>query len=234
VGDVRSPEGFVAALRAAHDPAELTAVLRRTGPDDEAIGMRMRDVFATARAATAMPLDDVAVLLDSEVYEVRLGALCILDFRARARRVDTAERERLYRLYLDRHERITTWDMVDRAAPSTVGGWLTGRDPAPLHELAAAADPLRRRTAITAPLWFVRYGGPDDLAALFPIAAALAADREPVVSSAVGIALKHAGGRDPRAVVEFLREHGSALPRPALRSAVAKLAPADRERLLDG
>jgi 3-methyladenine DNA glycosylase AlkD len=224
---------FVAQLRAAHDPAQLPAVLRRIGPGDEAIGMRMRDVFTTAKAATGMPLHEVVGLFDSPVYEVRLGALCILDFRARSRRIDDAERKHLYRAYLDHHDRITTWDMVDRAAPSVVGGWLTGRDPAPLHDLAAAPDPLRRRTAITAPLWFVRYGGADDLAALFPVAAALAADPEPVVSNAVGIALKHAGGRDPHAVVHFLEEHGSALPRPTLRAAVGKLGPADRERLLE-
>lgn len=125
-----------------------------------------------------------------------MGALCILDFRAKARRANDVERERLYRLYVDHHDRITTWDMVDRAAPSVVGGWPLGRDPAPLHELAGDLDPLRRRTAITAPLWFVRYGRPDDFAALFPLAAALVDDPEPVVSSAVGIALKHAGGRD--------------------------------------
>lgn len=224
--------GFVAALHEAHDPAELPAVRRRIGPADEAIGMRMRDLFAAAKAASSMPLPEVDGLFDSPVYEVRMGALCILDFRARSRRVTDAERDELYRLYLDRHDRITTWDMVDRAAPSVVGGRLLGRDPAPLHRLAAAPEPLRRRTAITAPLWFVRYGGPDDLAHVFPLAAALAEDPDPTVGAAVGIALKHAGGRDPGAAVAFLDAHGSALPRPVLRAAASKLPVADRDRVL--
>ena len=218
-------EGLVAALHAAHDPAELPKVLRRVGPGDEAIGMRMRDLFDAAKSASAMPLDEVAGLFASPVYEVRLAALCILDFRAKARRIGDDEREQLYRLYLDHHDRITTWDMVDRAAPGVVGSWLLGRDPAPLHELAGAADPLRRRTAITAPLWFVRYGGPGDLPAVFDLAARLATDREPVVTAAVGIALKHAGGRDPGAVEEFLAGPGAALPAPARRAAAAKLRP---------
>ncbi len=47
--------------------------------------------------------------------------------------------------------------MVDRAAPRVVGGYLASRDLAPLHELAASAAPLRRRTAITAPL-LTSYG----------------------------------------------------------------------------
>ncbi|GAA4875977.1 hypothetical protein GCM10023203_27770 [Actinomycetospora straminea] len=223
---------FVAALHAAHDPAELPAVRRRVAAGDEAIGMRMRDLFAAAKAHASMPLDEVDGLLDSPVYEVRMGAFCILDVRARARRVGDDERDELYRLYLDRHDRITTWDMVDRAAPSVVGGRLLGRDPTPLARLAAAPEPLRRRTAITAPLWFVRHGGPDDLAHLFPLAATLAGDPEPSVSAAVGIALKHAGGRDPEATSAFLATHGPVLPRPVLRAAVSKLPPADRDRLL--
>ncbi len=55
--------------------------------------------------------------------------------------------------------------MVDRAAPSVVGGYLIGRSCRPLHALAAAEDPLRRRTAVTAPLWFVRRGDEADFAA---------------------------------------------------------------------
>lgn len=186
-------------------------------------GMRMRDLFDTARAAMAMPLSEVESLFGHPAYEVRLGACCILDFRARAKRTDDAERRRLYDLYLDHHDAIDDWGMVDRAAPSVVGGYLLGRSKEPLHELAASADPIRRRTAVTAPLWWIRHGGAADLAEVFPLAAVLAADREPVVSNAVGIALKHAGARDPDAVVAFLDQHAGAMARPAVRLARAKL-----------
>jgi 3-methyladenine DNA glycosylase AlkD len=161
-----------------------------------------------------------------------LGAVCILDFRAKDRHADDAERERLYRLYLDNHDRITTWDMVDRAAPSVVGGYLLGRSAAPLHDLAAAREPLRRRTAITAPLWFVRYGDAADLRTVFALAAVLAEDPDPVVHNAVGIALKHAGTRDPDAVVAFLDRHASTMPRAAVRYAVAKLDAGSRVRFV--
>jgi 3-methyladenine DNA glycosylase AlkD len=216
-------DDFVAALRRHRSPAELPLIEKRLGPGDQAIGMRMRDVFATAKEALAMPLGEVERLLADDLYEVRLGALCILDFRARARSIDAAGRERLFALYVAHHDRITTWDMVDRAAPSVVGGHLLGRSCAPLHELAASDDPLRRRTAMTAPLWFVRYGSDADLAQVFPLAAVLAADPDPLVHLAVGIALKHAGGRDPDAVRAFLAEHEPVMARAAVRSARAKL-----------
>ena len=120
--------------------------------------------------------------------------------------------------------------MVDRAAPRVVGGFLAGRDPAPLFELAASPEPLERRTAITAPLLYTRAESADDLATGFAVAAVLATDPDPVVHNAVGTFLKHAGERDRAALLAFLDEHAATMPRPAVRLAVAKLDPADRAR----
>jgi hypothetical protein len=49
-----------------------------------------------------------------------------------------------------------------------VGGYLLDRPRDPLYELARSADPLRRRTAMTAPLAFIalKYAGQADEAAL--------------------------------------------------------------------
>lgn len=134
----------MAALRAASSPDQRRLIEQRLGPDDETLGIRMRDLFDAARNAKAMPLDEVEGLFASRLYEVRMGAVCILDFRAKAPRVDDAERERLYRIYLDRHDRITTWDMVDRAAPSVVGGHLAGRSAEPPTVHFAASIGIRR------------------------------------------------------------------------------------------
>jgi 3-methyladenine DNA glycosylase AlkD len=212
--------------------SELDVIRKRVAPGDDVIGVRMKDLFDTAKVAQHMPPDQLEALFASDLYEARMGALCILDFRARARRATDADRRGWYELYLRHLDRITTWDMVDRAAPSVVGGYLLGRSTEPLVELARAAQPLRRRTAITAPLWFVRYGTDDDLRALFPIAGLLARDPDPVVHKAVGIALKHAGGRDAAAVERFLAEHAEQMPRAAVRSAVDKLPPDVRTRFV--
>ena len=125
-------------------------------------------------------------------------------------------------MYLARHDRITTWDMVDRAAPRVLGGWLVGLSKDPLRELAAAPEPLRRRSAITAPLFCVVTDDADLVAVGFELAARLAGDPDPVVHNAVGIFLKHAGTRDPAALFGFLDAHAAAMPRPGA-------APGDRE-----
>ena len=229
MADELTAEALTNALRAEGSAADLANVRDRLPPDDEAFGLRMGTLFATAKRYTGMPLDEIDRLLDHPAYEPRMAAFCILDFKARRRLTDDQRRE-LYDLYLRRHDRITTWDMVDRSAPRVVGGYLTGRSKAPLLELAGSDEPLRRRTAITAPLYFVRAGTDEDIADSYPIAGELAADPEPVVHNAVGIFLKHAGSRDQQTLVDFLDEHAESMSRAAVRLAAEKLPPDVRQR----
>src|SRR6476619_1132874 len=86
----------------------------------------------------------------------------------RARTTDD-ERRAMYELYLRRHDRINTWDLVDRAALHVVGRYLEGRDRAPLYELARSEAPYERRTAIVATMYYLR-AGTDDSADTFAIA----------------------------------------------------------------
>ena len=216
-------------LEGLQSDSELAKVRRRLDPGEAAIGIRMGDLFATAKAHTDLELAEVDRLLDHPAYEPRMAAMCILDFKAR-RRLDEAGRGELAGMYLRRHDRITTWDMVDRAAPRVLGGSLAGRSMVPLYDLAASPEPLRRRSAVTAPLFFVITDDVDGVATGFELAAALAGDPEPVVHNAVGIFLKHAGSRDPQALHRFLNVHAAAMARPALRLATEKLDPTERAR----
>jgi 3-methyladenine DNA glycosylase AlkD len=181
-------------------------------------GMPMRDLFDTARAATWIPEADLDALFADPSYEARLAACCILDFRARAQLGDLGLRD----LYLRHHDRIDDWGMVDRAAPRVVGATLTGGPYDLLHELAASPDPLRRRTAMTAPLWFVKQGTDADVEAGLDVAETLHADPDPLVHKPVGIYLAYAGERLPGRFAAFLDAHGAAMPRPALRIAMRK------------
>jgi len=222
---------LVEELRRLAADGEPRPPAERLAPGEKAFGLRMGDLFTVAKAYRGVTLDEVDALLDHPAYEARLAAFCILDFKARTRLSDE-ERRALYELYLRRHDRITTWGMVDRAAPRVVGGYLAGRDLTPLYELAAAPTPLRRRSAITAPLYFVKSGGSADLAGGFDLAGRLATDPEPVVYNAVGIFLKHAGGRDVDSLRRFLDTHAATMPRAAVRLAIEKLDPDDRNRCL--
>ncbi len=58
----------------------------------------------------------------------------------------------LYELYLRRHDRVNNWDLVDRAAPHVVGGYLMERDRKPLYKLARSRDPWERCAAMPRPM----------------------------------------------------------------------------------
>ncbi|GAA2745577.1 hypothetical protein GCM10009868_27570 [Terrabacter aerolatus] len=218
---------MLAELEAEHSDEALASVRRRLDPDEEALGVRMGTLFAIAKRHTGLPLTEVERLLAHPAYEPRLAALCVLDFKARRKRIDGHGRGTLARTYLGHHDRITTWDMVDRAAPRVIGLWLVGRDKQVLRDLAGSPDPLRRRTAMTAPLGLLDT---PDVEVGWELAAQLATDRDPLVHKPVGIFLKHAGSRDQDRLVGFLEEHASDLPRPAVRLAVEKLPPELRAR----
>ncbi len=181
-------------------------------------GMRMRILFDTAKAATWILPDELETLFAEPSYEARMAAFCILDFQARKRLGDP----RLRDTYLRHHDRIDNWGMVDRAAPRVIGATLTGGPYDLLHELATSPDPHRRRTAMTAPLWFVKYGDDTDVEAGLAIAEVLHPDPDPIVHKPVGIYLAYAGDRLPVRLTEFLDQHGRAMPRAAYRIAIRK------------
>ena len=187
------------------------------------LGVRMGDLFRIAEQHAGMPLSHVYRLLDEPPYEPRMAAFCILDFQVRAPKVTDDERRDRYDLYLARHGAIDAWDMVDRAAPRVIGGYLRDRPRDVLFELAASPDPLRRRTAMTAPLFYTRPRHPEGLVDLFRLAELLLDDRDPLVSKPVGIALKHAGGVDPDGLRAFLSRNGERMSAAAVRAASSKL-----------
>ena len=127
-------------LEAMHDPSVPTSADFATGLEQMTTGGRapaMREVFALAKTLTDMPLGEVRHLLASDEHLHRVGAVSVMDFRARRRRVTDEERAALYELYVGEHDLINTWDLVDRAAPHVVGGYLHDHDRTPLYELHA-------------------------------------------------------------------------------------------------
>jgi hypothetical protein len=190
----------------------------------------MREVFALAKTLSDMPLGDIRVLLASDDHLHRVGAVSIMDFRARRRRVTDEERAALYELYVGEHDLINTWDLVDRAAPHVVGGYLQDRDRAPLYELARSSDPWRRRTSVVATWYFIRGGDLDDI---FALADLLAHDPEEVVQAAVGGFVREAGKRDPQRLRSYLDRHVPGLPSTILRHAIRHLPEAERQYYRD-
>jgi len=189
--------------------------------------VRMADVFALAKRFLGMELDQIEVLLDSPTREHRIGAISIMDFQTRRRATPEDQRRLLYELYLRRHDRIDDWSLVDRAAPSVVGGYLVDKPRDPLYALARSESVWERRTAITATWTFIRRGELDDT---FAIAELLVNDPEHLVQTAVGGWIREAGKRDLDRLRAFLDTHAATMPRTALRYAIEHLDADERRR----
>jgi 3-methyladenine DNA glycosylase AlkD len=217
-------ESIVDELESHADDAERTRTRRRmTNPDVPVVGVRMGTVFDLAKAYAALPLAEVDRLLDRDEYEARMVAVAVLDFKARARRIDDDGRRELYELWMRRIDRMGIWDLIDRSAPRVLGRYLLDKPRDPLFALAAAPDVWHRRTAVVAMFTIIRAGDLDDPLTLCGL---LAADPERFVQSALGTALREIGTVDPDRLASFLAARGSQLSAAARR--VARTAPAGR------
>ena len=206
-----------AALEAAASVDERAKIQRRMTDDaTSVIGVRMGTLFDIAKANTRMPLPEVAALLDTDVYELKMVAVSILDFKARLRGLGDAERRALYELWMSRVDRIDTWDYIDRSAPRVVGWYLLDKPRDVLFELARSERWWHRRAAITAAFWIIRARDLGDPLALCDL---LAADPEHLVQTNVGVALREIGRVDRSALEEFLERRGDDLSAHARRTA---------------
>ncbi len=194
------------------------AFLDQLGAIPKPVGMGQ--VFALAKACVDMDLGEVEALLESPLHLAKVGAVSVMDFQARGRKTTPERRQALFDLYLRRHDRIDTWDLVDRSAIWVVGEYLRDKPREPLYQLARSARPMERRTAILATFAFIRHGDLDDA---YRIAELLVDDTEDLVHKAVGWMLREAGKRDEPRLLAFLDRHAATMPRVMLRYAIERL-----------
>lgn len=223
---------FVSALEDRRSTAEREKLQRyfKTGPGGYAegrrfIGVRMGEVFSLARQYLGMPLEQIEALLESPIHEARVGAVSVMDFEARGRRTTETRLQELYELYLRRHDRIDSWDLVDRAAPHVVGRWLFDRPRDVLYELALSDVVWERRTAIVSTDYFIRQNDLDDT---FRIGTLLLHDSHDLIHKAVGGWIRAAGRKDQPRLLAFLDDHAGSMAATTLRYAVEHLEPERR------
>jgi hypothetical protein len=187
----------------------------------------MGQLFALAKASMDMELVEIEELLESPSHLAKVGAVSVMDFQARDRKTSPERRQALFDLYLRRHDRIDTWDLVDRSAIWVVGEHLRDKPRDVLDGLARSSRPMERRTAILATFAFIRRGDLDDA---YRIAELLVGDDEDLVQKAVGWMLREAGKRDEPRLLAFLDRHAASMPRVMLRYSIEKLDKAIAER----
>ena len=178
-----------------------------------------KEIFSLAKEYQYIPVPEVVKLLKDTSDNHRLGAVSILDWKARNRKTSEEEKEEIYRAYIDNHKWIDNWGLVDRSAPYVVGGYLHKKDKKELYDLAESENPMERRTAIVSTYYFIRKNEIEDT---FKIAEILVYDQDENVQKAVGSWIREAGKRNGEKLKKFLDKHAIEMPRITLRYAIEK------------
>lgn len=226
----RTAKQFAERLEALRSPTVAKSHGHLASDNDDAIlGVRMGQVFALAKEFMDMPLDEVESLLESPIHEMRVGAVSIMDFQARSKKTTNEQKKKLFDLYIRRHDRINTWDLVDRSAPWVVGSYLMDKPRKVLYKLAKSKRMAERRTAIVSTLFFIGKGDVEDA---FKLAELMLYDKEDLIHKANGWALRFAGDKDRKQLLKFLDKHAADMPRVTLRYAIEKFDKKQREHYL--
>jgi 3-methyladenine DNA glycosylase AlkD len=238
----RAPAGATAheeiekELRRLGDPdtASFLARFFKSGPGeygegDRFLGIRVPVLRKLAKKHRSLDLAGCRVLLVSQWHEARLLALLLLV--QAYDRGDAAQREAIYRLYLDHTDRVNNWDLVDSSAEHIVGRHLEGREKAVLRDLARSPSLWERRIAIMATFRYVKAGAFDETLC---IADLLLDDAHDLIHKAVGWMLREIGKRDRAAAETFLRPRCRTMPRTMLRYAIERYPEELRRRYLHG
>ena len=210
--------------RATHSLRFFKTAPGQYGHGDKFLGLTVPEMRKLVREFRELPLAAADALLASAWHEERLIALLVMVEQYRR---SSAARPAIYRLYLQRTDRINNWDLVDASAPYIVGAHLEERSRKPLYRLARSKSLWERRIAIVATQHFIRRNDFEDTLA---IARLLLGDKHDLIHKATGWMLREVGKRDERALRAFLDEHAAAMPRTMLRYAIERLA--DRRRYL--
>ena len=214
---------FLTELSAFQSKAQLENVqkyFRDEGVETRFLGVPMRNIFLLAKKFAQMPLNEIGKLLESKFYEARMGAISIMDFRARDKKTTTEVKKKLFDLYISKHNCINNWDLVDRGAPYIVGGYLSDKPRKILYKLAKSKNVWERRTAIVATYYFIRQ---NDVQDTFKIAEILVHDKHDLINKAVGSWVREAGKRDKQKLLGFLDKFAPLMPRITLSYSIEKL-----------
>jgi 3-methyladenine DNA glycosylase AlkD len=224
-------EKFIERLQALQSREELTKHTRffKFDPDNQLddnyfIGVRMGDIFQTAKDFLDMPVTEIERLMESPIYEARTGALSIMGKAAGEKKVSPERLKELYDLYIRRHDCIDDWGLVDLGAYQVVGRYLEDKPRDILYELARSDNWWRRRTAIVATAAFIKRGEVEDT---YRISEILLSDKEDLVHKGAGWMLRYAGDKDRAGLLSFLDKYAATMPRVMLRYSIEKL---DKER----
>jgi len=187
------------------------------GEGDIFLGIKVPDQRKIASKYSGIPLDDIGLLLKSNIHEFRLTSVLILV--QNYRKEDFDGKKEIFEFYLSHMKNINNWDLVDSSAPYILGDFLLDKDKSILYGLARSDNLWERRIAILSTFAFIKNNKFEDS---LNIAEILVFDKHDLIHKAVGWMLREIGKKDERTEEEFMAKYYRKMPRTMLRYAIEK------------
>ena len=199
------------------------------GEGDKFLGLTMGEQRKLAKTYQHLAYSDIERLLKSVWHEERMIALLILVFRYE-KAMELLEQREIFDFYVAHRAAVSNWDLVDVTTPNIVGDFLSHRkDRKILFVWARSKNLWERRMAILATFRFIRNGDFRDT--LF-LATIFIHDAHDLMHKATGWMLREVGKRDEMALVRFLEQYATQMPRTMLRYAIEKFSLEKRQYFL--
>jgi 3-methyladenine DNA glycosylase AlkD len=200
------------------------------GEGDVFIGVRVPDIRKVAKKYwKELSLHEIGEIISSEIHEVRLCALEILDFQYQ-KAPDLSSKEAIFQFYLSHIQYVNNWDLVDGSAGYIVGDFLYNHGFGNidlLRQFAVSENLWKRRIAVVSCQYFINKGSSKEI---LEIAELVKQDKEDLIQKALGWMLRETFKRVGENVIRnFLEENATTLPRTTLRYTIEKMSPDERK-----
>lgn len=226
--------------RAAVRPGKVQGLQRffKTAPGeygagDKFLGLMVPAARKIAQEFADLSLVEIRILIKDKYHELRLIALLILVEHYHQAK-ERADKRKIVDFYLQNTKYINNWDLVDLSVYKIIGDYLVlyPREKRLLDQLAHSPDLWERRMAMVATFAFIKAGSGQETV---KIAQILIDDRHDLIQKAVGWMLRELGKRlGEEKLKVFLDRYYKTMPRTALRYAIERLKPKEREHYLSG
>jgi 3-methyladenine DNA glycosylase AlkD len=197
------------------------------GEGDRFLGLKVPQTREVSKRFQDLSFEQIQVLVDDEFHEVRqLGLfILVLQFK-KAKTVE--DRKAIFDFYLGiaKQGRVNNWDLVDGTAPYLGAYLVETKNIELLGELAGSDDLWLNRISVIFTFAFIRAG---IIEPTLWMAEYHLDHKHDLMHKAVGWMLRELGKVHHKALVSFLEQHATQMPRTMLRYSIEKFPEGQRK-----
>jgi 3-methyladenine DNA glycosylase AlkD len=200
------------------------------GEGDKFLGLKVPQTREVSKRFQDLSFEQIQVLVNDEFHEVRQLGLFILVLQFKKAKTIEA-RKVIFDFYMDiaKQGRVNNWDLVDSTAPYLGAYLVETNNTELLGELANSNDLWLNRISVIFTFAFLRAG---IIEPTLWMAEYHLDHKHDLMHKAVGWMLRELGKVHHRALVSFLEQHATQMPRTMLRYSIEKFPEGQRKAWL--